>query len=102
MKRLLAILSVVLFANQASADHFNMRNIAQLCAADKEFSSTCYTYIAAYKDFLAFFVRATEEERARSLCLLDLETHQIADRLASEQPGGSPQIARWIIDEFCN
>ena len=102
MGRVLVLISIFLFANQASADHFNKRNIAQLCAADKEFSSTCYTYIAAYKDFLAFFVRATEEERARSLCLLDLETHQIADRLASEQPGGSPQIARWIIDEFCN
>ena len=101
-KRLLAILSVVLFANQVSADHFNKRNIAKLCAADNEFSSTCYTYIAAYKDFLAFFVTATEEERARSLCLLDLETHQIADRLASEQSGGSPQIARLIMDEFCN
>ena len=102
MKKLLAILSVVLFANQASADHFNKRNIAELCAADKEFSSRCYTYIAAYQDFLAFFVHATEEDRANSLCLLNLETQRIADRLASEQPGGSPQIARWIMDEFCN
>ena len=102
MKRLIVILSVILFANQASADHFNKRNIAKLCAADNEFTSRCYTYIAAYKDFLAFFVHATEEDRANSLCLLNLETQRIADRLASEQPGGSPQIARWIIDEFCN
>ena len=37
MKKLLAILSVVLFANQATADHFNMRNISKECAADNEF-----------------------------------------------------------------
>lgn len=102
MHKLLAVLFILIFATQAGADHFNTRNIKQLCAEDNAFESRCYTYIAAYKDFLGFLVTATEDDRARLSCLFDLETQRIAERLANQQPGGSWQIARWIIDEFCN
>ncbi len=88
------------------ADHFGQRNIIELCKQDASFDSTCYTYLAAYRDLMGFFVFATDEERARLLrCLTnpDLTTELIARRLTvaeeSKRPG---QVADLLISEFCN
>ena len=73
------------------------------CAADSSFDSKCYTYIAAYQDFMAFFVRATEEDRMRAFCLLSLEADRVAKRLATAEPTKTGyQVTQLIMDEFCN
>ena len=90
-------------ATNASAEYFNQRNIIEKCARDNSFGSTCYTYLAAYRDFLAFMARATETERAKSLCIYGLETQRVAKRLAQAKPlPNSYQVPALIVDEFCN
>ena len=98
------IISCIFFGiTSASADHFNQRNIIEECAQDTSFNSICYTYIAAQKDFLAFWVRATEEDRMRSLCLYRLTTKRLVERLAQSEPlTDSYQVPYLIFDEFCN
>ncbi len=94
----------MLFATtNASADYFNQRNIIEECAKDSSIGSTCYIYLAAYADFLAWFGHATDAQRARSVCILSLETERIAKRLAQAKPLSSGyQVTELIVDEFCN
>ena len=94
----------MLFATtNASAEYFNQRNIIEKCARDNSPGSTCYTYLAAYRDFLAFLARSTETERAKSLCIYDLETQRVAKRLAQAKPlPNGYQVPALIVDEFCN
>ena len=90
-------------ATNASAEYVNQRNIVEECASDNSFGSTCYTYLAAYSDFLAFLARATETERAEALCIYGLETQRVAKRLAQIKPlTNGYQVPALIIDEFCN
>ena len=86
----------------ASADHFNQRNIIELCQSDTSFSSTCYTYLAAYRDLLGFLSFATDEDRARVLCLGQVPTDVMAQRLATASETDRPgQVADLLINEFC-
>jgi len=90
-------------STNVSAEYFNQRNIIEECARDNSFESTCYTYLAAYRDFLAFMARATETERAKSLCIYGLETQRVAKRLAQAKPlPNGYQVPALIVDEFCN
>lgn len=103
MRISLFILWMLTAATNASADHFNQGNIIAECSKDSSFDSRCYTYLAAYKDFLAFFIRATDAERVRSLCMLELETERVARRLAQAEPLPSGyMVSDLILDEFCN
>ena len=104
MKHIMIITSaLMLLASHASAEYFNQRNIIRECAKDTSFGSTCYTYLAAYSDFLAFFARATDAQRAKSVCILSLETERVAKRLAQAKPLPSGyQVPYLIFDEFCN
>ena len=52
-------------ATSASAEYFNQHNIIKECARDNSFGSECYTYLAAYRDFMAFMVRATDADARR-------------------------------------
>ena len=46
---------------------------------------------------------ATDAQRARSVCILSLETERIAKRLAQAKPLSSGyQVTELIVDEFCN
>ena len=71
--------ALMLLASHASAEYFKQRNIIRECAKDTSFGSTCYTYLAAYSDFLGFFARATDAQRAKSVCILSLE-NQISSK----------------------
>ena len=51
----LIIFYIFIGITSAFADHFNQRNIIEECAQDTSFDSRCYTYIAAYRDFVSFF-----------------------------------------------
>ena len=87
----------------SNADHFNQNNIIAECSTDRSFSSSCYTYVAAYKDFLSWFIRASEEEQVRSLCILRVNTDRITERLASSsKTEGSYQVTDLILAELCN
>ena len=99
----LIILWMLTAATNASAESFNQHNIIAECSKDRSFYSPCYTYLAAYRDFLSFFVWATEAERIRALCILNLETERVANRLAQAEPLPSGyKVAELIMDEFCN
>lgn len=91
------------FGGSASADHFNQRNIIELCQSDTSFNSLCYTYLAAYRDLIGFLVFSTDEERARLLCLSSVPTEDIVQKMAtaSETDVRSGQVAYLLIDEFC-
>ena len=103
--RRVIILSFCLLPSVGSADHFNKRNLIDLCKEDTSFYSTCYTYLAAYRDLIGFLIFSSEEERTRLLCLSspNLTTERIARRLTvaeeTERPG---QVADLLIEEFCN
>jgi len=90
-------------ATNASAEYFNQRNIIRECARDNSFGSTCYTYLAAYRDFMTYMVFATESERAKSVCIASLETERVAKRLAQAKAlSSSYGVTDLIVDEFCN
>jgi hypothetical protein len=99
------ILSLYLLPSVGRADHFSQRNLIDLCKEDTSFDSTCYTYLAAYRDLVGFLVHSTEEERIRLLCLSNpnLTTDRIARRLTvadeTRRPG---QVAYLLMEEFCN
>ena len=88
------------------ADNFNQKNIIELCKRDASFDSTCYTYLAAYRDLLGFFAFSTNEERERLFrCLAnpELTTERIAQRLTlAEETKRSGQVADLLLNEFCN
>jgi hypothetical protein len=103
MRKLLIVLLLVLNWTPVSAEHFNQDNIIEECAKDSSFNSRCYTYIAAYKDFLAFYTRTSDENRKRILCLRKLTTKRIVERLAVAEPTAKDyRVPVLIIDEFCN
>ena len=94
---------ILLAATSASAEYYNQRNIVDKCAKDSSFGSECYTYLAAYRDFIAFMARATDAERAKVSCIFGLDTKRVAKRLAQAKPlSQSYQVPKLIIDEFCN
>ena len=102
----LAVLFSVAFTSTSSAalsDHFNTRNLLDVCKEDASFNGNCFTYIAAYKDLLGFFVLSSPEERIAALCLLDVPTKEISVALQSFQlrPNDHSRIADFLIAEFC-
>ena len=102
MKLIIAAL-IVLSWTPVSAEHFNQDNIIDECAKDTSFNSICYTYIAAYSDFLAFYTMTSDENRKRILCLRKLKTRRIIERLAVAEPTAKDyRVPKLIIDEFCN
>lgn len=91
-----------LACSSASADHFNQRNIIDLCRSDTSFDSTCFTYLAAYRDLIGFLIFSSDEDRARLLCLIQVPTVDIAQRVATaSETDRSGQVADLLIDEFC-
>jgi len=103
MKKLIISILLILVWTPLYAEHFNQDNIIDECAKDTSFNSTCYTYIAAYKDFLAFYTRTSDENRERILCLRKLTTKRIVERLAVAEPTAKDyRVPKLIIDEFCN
>lgn len=101
------VLAVVMCCISAPvfADHFNQRNIITLCNEDTSFDSTCYTYLAAYRDLIGFLMFSTEEERAKLLCLVNpsITTERIARQIAvADETEQSGQIADLLIEEICN
>ena len=103
MKKLIISILLILIWTPVSAEHFNQDNIIDECGEDTSFNSTCYTYIAAYKDFLAFYTRTSDENRERILCLRKLTTKRIVERLAVAKPTAKDyRVPKLIIDEFCN
>lgn len=103
MRIVITTLWMLFAATSASAEYFNQHNIIKECARDNSFGSECYTYLAAYRDFMAFMVRATDAERAKALCIYSLETERVATRLAQATPLSTGyQVPKLIIDEFCN
>ena len=103
MRIWITVLWLLFAATSASAEYFNQRNIIDSCASDSSFGSKCYTYLAAYRDFMAFMVRATDAEREKAMCVFSLETERVATRLAQATPLSTGyQVPKLIIDEFCN
>lgn len=102
LKTLLLSLTFSSIVGNASADHFNQRNMIELCKEDASFDSACYTYIAAYRDLIGFMLFSSDEDRAKVLCLSNVSTDKIVRRLTvaseTERPG---QVADLLIDEFC-
>jgi hypothetical protein len=103
MKKLIIAALLVLSWTSVSADHFNSDNIIEECAEDTSFNSKCYTYIAAYGDILIHYLRASEDDKTRLLCLLSLDTRKIVKRLSTiDEPVSDQRVPMLIIDEFCN
>ena len=103
MKKLIITVLLVLIWTPVSADHFNSNNIIEECAEDSSFNSKCYTYIAAYGDILVHYLRASEEDKIKLLCLLSLDTRKIVKRLSTiDEPVSDQRGPMLIIDEFCN
>ena len=92
----------VFVAQQSSADHFNQRNIIEECAKDSTFDSRCYTYIAAYKDLLGYFVFSDDSKRARLLCLLDVPTELMTKNIPTAIPTSDPRVADLLVKRFCD
>ena len=103
-KAVLFTVVITFFSSAAVSDHFNTRNLLDVCKEDASFNGNCFTYIAAYKDLLGFFVLSSPEERSAALCLLDVPTKEISVALQSFQlrPNDHSRIADFLIAEFCN
>lgn len=104
VKAVLLAVFITSFSSAALSDHFNTRNLLGVCKEDASFNGNCFTYIAAYKDLLGFFVLSSPEERVAALCLLDVPTKEISVALQSFQlrPNDHSRIADFLIAEFCN
>jgi hypothetical protein len=88
--------------SSASADHFNQRNIIDLCRSDTSLDSTCFTYLAAYRDLIGFLIFSSDEDRERVLCLSQVPTADIAQGVATaSETDRSGQVADLLIAEFC-
>lgn len=87
----------------AQADHFNSSNLYDECLADPSFESICYAYIGGFKDALEFLVHATDEERARLLCILDTNTPEtIAKMIPPERAAIDWRVGSYIIFIACD
>lgn len=74
MRIWIIVLWMAFASTSASAEYFNQRNIVDKCARDSSFGSECYTYLAAYRDLMAFMIRATDTERVKATCIFSLDT----------------------------
>ena len=103
-KAVLFAVVITSFSSAAVSDHFNTRNLLDICKEDASFNGNCFTYIAAYKDLLGFFGSSSPEERIALFCLLDVPTNEISAALQSFQlrPNDHSRIADFLIAEFCN
>ena len=68
----------------------------------KLLDSTCYTYLAAYRDLIDYIIiHGSEENLVRLLCLSRMPTDKIAKRLTiADAKNGT--VAELLMDEFCN
>lgn len=85
------------------ADHFNTRNLLAECQKDTSFSSSCTTYVAAYKDLIGFLIFSTDEQRGKILCLSQIPTNDIVNALGhmTLRSTDPHRIGDFLIKEFC-
>lgn len=85
------------------ADRFNTRNLLAECQKDTFFSSSCTTYVAAYKDLIGFLIFSTDEQRGEILCLSQIPTNDIVNVLGNMtlRINDPHRIGDFLIKEFC-
>ena len=91
-------------AGAASGDHFNQRNLIELCAENATFNSECYTYIAAYKDLVGYMRFLAEDEMIQLMaCLTNLNTADVVRRIPyTTVTSRSGQVGDMLLKRFCD
>ena len=102
--RILFTVMIFICASKSYADHFNTNNLLNSCNQDTSFSSTCYTYVGAYKDLLRFFAYSTAEKRDEIFCVYEVPAAEIVDALGKMSIRGTDphRIGDFLIKEFCS